>query len=84
MAEWQPIETAPKDGASILVFCVKFAGEISGVVEKNGMTITSRNSSWDGRSDYPGNNWWDDGGDYYATWCWPTHWMPLPGPPNSE
>lgn len=75
--EWMPIETAPRD-KPILVWCIKFAGEISGVSETPGMTITQGGP---GRSDYPGEGWWDDGGDYYGCWCWPTHWRPLPEPP---
>lgn len=77
---WQPIETAPKDGTEVLLWCSKFAGEVSGVVEKPGAVL---GRFFSGMSDYGGVNWWDTGGDYYATWAWPTHWQPLPEPPAS-
>lgn len=81
MTEWLPMSEAPFE-QEILVWCTKFAGEIAGVHEIDGMTITTRGKHWDGRSDYPGNGWWPDGGDYYATWCWPVAWQHLPEPPK--
>lgn len=57
--EWQPIETAPRDGTWILVYV-------------NG-TVT--NAFF-----YLGH--WDDG-DYFSR-MEPTHWMPLPEPPDEE
>lgn len=79
---WQPIETAPKDGSAILVFCTP-SQELSGYrreedVEREVITTA----------------YWDD---YYPEWClcvaWgyeaeqrcyeaPTHWQPLPPPPE--
>ena len=72
MTEWQPIETAPKDGTAILVTC----GELFAVVE------------WDEHAaSYPSNEGvgWRDAGD--IGWAgtqghMPTHWMPLPQPPE--
>jgi hypothetical protein len=68
--DWQPIETAPKDGTHILIYCPE---------EKRIV------SSW----------WWNQpktkrGGAWYGTdpmdrlnWIqFPTHWTPLPPPPN--
>lgn len=76
--EWQPIETAPKDGTVVLLFGT-FAGEISGVSDGKEMHI----GYWkNGRSDYDGNDWWRlAGGDAYTCWMRPTHWMPLPEKP---
>lgn len=63
MSEWQPIETAPKDGSQFL------ASDITG---------------------YHFNCWWENEG-YEARWMDeidsepnPTHWMPLPPPPQSD
>ena len=80
--EWQPIETAPRDGTKVLVWAVKWAGEIHGPTDSAVCDIASFSN---GHSDYPGTDWWDcAGGDAYATWCIPSHWMPLPAPPGSD
>jgi hypothetical protein len=78
--EWQPIATAPRDGTKILVWIHQWAGEIHGVANATGNEI----AYWaNGTSDFPGADWWVcAGGDGYATWCRPTHWMPLPAPPQ--
>lgn len=74
MTEWQPIETAPKDGTPVLlcsteneqyrVFCpcewIK-AGEIS----EDGFWL-----------------WWQAGPAYLVEVSSPAHWMPLPTPPK--
>ena len=66
--QWQPIETAPKDGTEIIVF------------EKGGVICTAYwesgyfgHSGWthhQSRSDVDAVN--------------PSHWMPLPNPPSLE
>ena len=65
---WQPIETAPKDGASILVWDGKVVREVSW------------QDRWYGRTEQPG--WMiancDEEYGYYVE---ATHWMPLPKPP---
>ena len=81
MTEWQPIETAPKDGSRVLI-CGS-GGEID---------IASYTEQWSVR-DYFVRHAKDD--DVYKTvkeecGYWetdvafnPTHWMPLPRPPES-
>lgn len=58
MSDWQPIETAPKDGTVIDLWSRDF-GRLT-------------------------DEWWD-----IEDQCWalsgiarPTHWMPIPEPPN--
>ncbi len=70
--KWQPIETAPKDGRVILLY-----GELS---VSTGGAVTPRKSS---NEVYIGH-WhtrWQTGN--FAIWENPTHWMPLPEPPEA-
>ena len=62
---WQPIETAPKDGTGILVYCQK------------SLTVPVTGGYWD---DHPACQCWIAGG-YMQKVFPPTHWMPLPAPP---
>jgi hypothetical protein len=79
MTEWQPIETAPKDGREVLLFGI-WAGEIHGLNADPTIAV----GAWQGgKSDYQGDDFWAlTGGDVYACWMRPTHWMPLPEPPQ--
>lgn len=67
---WQPIETAPKDGTEVLLGGCKYGPPV-------------RMGSWGGgrynrtTRSYEGD--WRGGGDYGFA---PTHWMPLPAPPT--
>ncbi len=80
MSEWQPIETAPKDGTDIFGYGL-WAGEITGPEQMiKSVDIIRWNN---GLSDFPGDEWWEClTGDYYATWLEPTHWMPIPDLPK--
>jgi hypothetical protein len=74
MAEWQPIETAPKDGTRILVVDCGF------------VQIARWDEEFDNYNDRQGVPAWatfacDDG--FYSEYAEnPTHWMPLPEPPR--
>ena len=71
MTEWQPIDTAPKDGTEILVYGIA-TGELGGVHEKP--------ETW--KVSWFFKNWSLCGGEGYVVWVdSPTHWMPLPAPP---
>jgi hypothetical protein len=66
--EWQPIETAPRDGTHILGYA---DGEMAAV--------------------YCLPTWYDDGWSLSVSgkpasdsYFWPTHWMPLPKPPETK
>jgi hypothetical protein len=83
MTEWQPIETAPKDGTSILVHNNVAPGCKDGVADE----------CWAGNTDVAA--WWADERGGEGAWiCYmskvldpelhftPTHWMPMPSPPR--
>lgn len=62
---WQPIETAPKDGSQILLY---------GRVDSD--RAFRHIGFWSER--------WNDWLDMTMSFSVPTHWMPLPAPPESE
>lgn len=70
--EWQPIETAPKDGTQILVtgFYCQSKNRFYEAAEWNEVT----------------NGWWNLSVEFAEANCLigPTHWMPLPTPPTQE
>lgn len=71
MSEWQPIETAPMDGTPIL--CV-----VKGIYEPTGEPFHPDVAHWDG-DEWTGTNCEvDNERNTYQ----PTHWMPLPEPPQ--
>ena len=81
--EWQPIETAPKDGRLILVYNNLNNGTITSI---NGKIAVARyghqhdgleESLWEYGTYYSENSK-DNQGAYLIS---ATHWMPLPNPP---
>ncbi len=77
MSEWQPIETARKDGSKILIF-------VDGEIKIAYWSKTPRWWPWDGGLERPcwvgftcGDDWFNE----YWSETNPTHWMPLPDPP---
>jgi hypothetical protein len=69
---WQPIKTAPKDGQSILAFFPQigvWCVSWSVDVFDDGIWSVSDNKT----DDRPLRGWSED----------PTHWMPLPPPPEA-
>jgi hypothetical protein len=69
---WQPIETAPKDGSSFLVFGIP-VGEIHDDLTKEPVIGVGEWSY--GKIDCPH-------ADAYCVFWRATHWMPLPNPPE--
>jgi hypothetical protein len=68
--EWQPIETAPRDETAVLLY-------FPGSWETDGVRV----------------GWWHEGAWYEHEWSSnpmtdfyeePTHWMPLPHPPQEQ
>ena len=76
MSEWQPIETAPKDGTSILIS----DGQDVGIAKWEWLSSDGILGLWRyqaGSFGAPSN--YDD--DPYPVCDNPTDWMPLPAPP---
>jgi hypothetical protein len=74
VSEWQPIETAPRDGTRILALVSEVGGHLTGrmfSVWHEGVTPSGFNHGW---AVYPGFGGVDDN--------WFSHWMPLPEPPQ--
>jgi len=73
MSEWQPIETAPKDGEPILVWAPNWGAHGGHVVAR----------WWVRSSGWIVDEWDRDPPGYVdATTLDPAHWMPLPAPPE--
>ncbi len=74
---WQPIETAPKDGTWILLA----GGETDDEAEVRSIVA----AQW-AKEMPPSGRWhfaWYDGG-FYGKYLNPTHWMPLPPAPEAK
>lgn len=75
MSEWRPIETAPKDGTSIIAWCVHRNAPYAKDAVAEG---------WEG----PVIASWttfNEGGWVWHGLCGTfSHWMPLPGPPAQQ
>ena len=79
MSDWQPIETAPKDGTKILVGRDGHQTTTGVWVEDKGRTLVpDLNEPYWEKFDH---SWWDV---VFSEdeWFSPTHWMPLPEPPK--
>lgn len=77
MNNWQPIETAPRDGTSIIGWNGKY---VSAMI-------------WSKHKDDEGHVGWCEAGYEYGGVLYllhyvfdpePTHWQPLPAPPQME
>lgn len=74
LMEWQPIETAPKDGTWVLVYGDGTDDE----AEDRKVAVAQYVNYFD---DFRWQFAWYDGG-YYGRFKNPTHWAPLPEAPN--
>ena len=75
--DWQPIETAPKDGSKVLLVVrgrVHIGSYFNTVRIEHGVEV-SRHEGW---------NWGDIWLSLYLDKPQPTHWMPLPPVPVPE
>ena len=64
--DWQPIDTAPRDGRGILT------------CRRDASYNTSIRVCWWNEDMYEGDCWMDDADSEPD----PTHWMPIPSPPT--
>ena len=71
MSDWQPIETAPKDGTRVLIYVEGFIAVCEMCEEPDGSRrwICGETTRLDGRVERVQLN------------ACATHWMPLPAPP---
>ena len=67
MGEWQPIETAPRDGSDVLLFRDRHPPVVAGWFDNR------EEAGW-ATYDNP-EEWLHEGRNPF------THWMPLPAPP---
>jgi hypothetical protein len=72
MGEWQPIETAPKDGTPVLLH-----GRFRRY-RRGWTTVLATWSTFSSRPDATDHDWISGLSRVDADW---THWMPLPAPP---
>lgn len=90
---WRPIETAPRDGAEILLYAPACEFQGRPVAERvtfghwmqhEGGTIECRDADgrWIGQDDDEGFEGWMSWDGGFTAEHPPTHWMPLPEPPE--
>jgi len=83
--EWQPIETAPKDGTEVIACFSNNYGFQENPTTYGPWTCAFRNgkwmASWGDRAVIYSESW--AGTEYQEAEIDPTHWMPLPSPPKT-
>jgi hypothetical protein len=99
MSEWLPISTAPKDGTIVLLYCpepVEAPRRSMGWEHRGSHVVVARWASAD-PSEWTDEDGWhlpavevefgvydDPSTDFMPVLADPTHWMPLPSPPEGE
>ena len=87
MSEWQPIETAPKDGTPVDLWLVADDSEDVEFYSPTASKSSGRSADWRWDHRPPNNpNWYPLGGLSYPLepGINPTHWMHLPEPPEAD
>lgn len=83
MSDWQPIDTAPKDGTEVFLYV---PGDSLHPTAGRYKTREYFSEEYDD-PDYQEEGWyWSFGypSDFHQEVLTPTHWMPLPEPPEEE
>lgn len=71
--EWMPIETAPRDGVAVLLCVAGYQPAVG--------SWTERGWEYQSKCDFAEPAHWDAWLAAASRWE-PTHWMPLPQPPQ--
>lgn len=71
--EWQPIETAPKDGTEVLLFTA---------IPPTGLLAYPEPQIVSGYFDVVDDEWCATVANVFGPFVEPTHWMPLPEAPK--
>ncbi len=77
VSRWQPIETAPKDRTPVIV-AVPDKDRTGWIIGEAYFDTDTTDWWWAGTS----NDEYHDGPISDVNWHMPTHWQPLPEPPN--
>ena len=85
--QWQPIETAPKDGTEIFIFRVGWPwAPVAKWTDYPGNPVLDENEQDTWMCGWLFDEWFTPGNeDGWLGWSddeMPTHWMPLPEPPK--
>lgn len=86
---WQPIETAPKDGSAVLGFGLHSGPQPDAQRGVKAGDYWWAIMLWDVWRNPDAGGWgekslWVFAKDGKPTWSHPSHWMPLPDPPESK
>ena len=84
MNQWQPIETAPRDGTWVLIAGGRTTEDdynSTGVLTTRPVTAFWSEPLWEEDAEWA-FCFWD--GDWREGYLNPTHWMPLPQPPEGD
>ncbi len=68
MSQWQPIETAPRDGEVVLIFTPNTYPQVTAACWRGDITLEHWQAVW---------HRWHFAADV-------THWQPLPSPPETK
>ena len=80
MSDWQPIETAPRDGITILIF-----GKPNNLtIDENTLVTFAKAAAYTAAWDEIDEAFCLSGGSWLGPFVEPTHWMPLPTPPEAK
>lgn len=85
MEDWQPIETAPKDGTPVLLFAGASIQHDSAPKPFFHVSrwVNETRERWEPKSEWELVRVIEDA-SHWESWELPSHWMPLPAPPQED